>query len=341
VGKIVVGRRAFVSRFSRPGDQPFFYRGSKRMHVDKKLSVGRRRSGAATFLGLIGLAAAFSASAYYRWHHGYQVTISGTPATSDIVGKTYSFTPKASGPSGYTLTYSISGKPAWASFSTTTGQLLGIPAAANVGTYPNIIITVSDGPAHASLAPFSITVTGAPNTPPTISGTPSTTDAAGNAYSFTPTATDIDNNPLTFTIQNRPSWATFSTTTGQLSGTPMASAAGTYSNIVISVSDGTATASLAAFSITVTQMSSGSATVDWTPPTANTDGSVIANLAGYKIYYGTTSTALNQSIQVANAGLASYVVSNLSSGTWYFGVTAYTSDGTESGMSNVATKQVL
>ena len=308
------------------------------MRGGNKSSAGRHRSGAA-FLGLICLAAAFSASAYYRWKHN-QVTISGTPATTDVAGTTYSFQPTATGPSGYTLTYSISGKPAWASFSTTTGQLLGIPAAANVGTYSNIVITVSDGPAHASLAPFSITVTGVPNTPPTISGSPSTTVAAGNGYSFTPTAADANNNPLTFSIQNLPSWATFSTTTGQLSGTPTASAAGTYSSIVISVSDGTSTASLAPFSITVTQVSSGVATVDWTPPTANTDGSVISNLAGYKIYYGSTSTALNQTIQVANAGLASYTVSNLSSGTWYFGVTAYTTDGTESGMSNLGSKQV-
>jgi hypothetical protein len=311
------------------------------MSGNKKLPAGRRRSGAATFLALIGLAAAFSASAYYRWHHNYRVSISGTPVTSDVVGTTYSFTPQGSGPSGYTLTYSISGKPAWASFSTATGQLLGIPAAANVGSYPNIVITVSDKYTHASLAPFSITVTGGSNTPPSISGSPSTTDTAGAAYSFTPTATDANNNPLTFSIQNRPSWATFSTTTGQLSGTPTASAAGTYSNIVISVSDGMATASLTAFSITVTQISSGAASVNWMPPMTNTDGSVIANLAGYKIYYGTTSTALNQSVQVPNAGLASYVVSNLSSGTWYFAVTAYTTDGTESGMSNVAAKQVL
>jgi len=308
------------------------------MRDRKKLSAGRRLS-SVTFFGVISLLTAFAANAYYR-HHNYQVTISGTPATTDVAGKTYSFIPQATGPSGYTLSYSISGKPTWASFSTSTGQLLGIPAAASVGTYSNIVITVSDGRAQASLAPFSIQVTGVPNTPPTISGTPTTAVAAGTAYSFTPTASDANKNPLKFSIQNAPSWATFNTTTGQLSGTPTASYAGTYASIVISVSDGTSTASLAAFSITVTQVSSGSATVNWTPPLDNTDGSVISNLAGYKIYYGTTSTALNQSIQVSNAGLASYMVSNLSSGTWYFGVTAYTSDGTESALSNVASKRV-
>lgn len=299
----------------------------------------------AALLGVIGLAVAFDASAWQRWRY-YQVTISGTPATADVAGQAYSFTPAASGPSGRTLSYSISGKPAWASFSTITGQLSGTPTAANVGTYSNIAITASDGPSSATLAPFSITVSGTPNTPsptpntpPTISGSPATSVNVGNTYSFTPSAADANNNPLTFSIQNMPGWASFSTTTGQLSGTP--TAAGTYSNIIISVSDGTSSAALTAFSIAVNQVvAAGTATLNWTPPLDNTDGTVIANLAGYKIYYGTTSTALNQTIQVGNAGLSSYSFSNLASGTWYFGVTAYTSAGTESALSNIASKAV-
>jgi len=47
----------------------------------------------------------------------------------------------------------------------------------------------------------------------------------------------------------KPSWATFDTTTGLLSGLAVK---GTYSGIVITVSDGCATASLPAFSIKVT-----------------------------------------------------------------------------------------
>jgi tripartite motif-containing protein 71 len=83
----------------------------------------------------------------------------------------------------------------------------------------------------------------------TISGTPSTTDTAGTYYSFTPSAYDINGNPLTFSISNKPSWATFNPSTGTLSGTPVA---GTYSNIQISVSDGNGgSASLSPFSINV------------------------------------------------------------------------------------------
>jgi hypothetical protein len=84
-----------------------------------------------------------------------------------------------------------------------------------------------------------------------ISGTPSTTVAVGAAYSFTPTVSGAAG-ALTFSIQNAPPWTVFSSTTGQLSGTPSASDAGTYSNITLSVSDGSSTKSLAPFSVTVT-----------------------------------------------------------------------------------------
>jgi hypothetical protein len=242
-----------------------------------------------------------------------------------------------------TLAWSIQNKPAWAAFSATTGKLSGTPAATNVGSYTNIRISVSDGKLSAALAAFSITVTttAAPaNKAPTISGSPTTSLNVGTAYSFTPSATDADTgDTLTFSIQNKPSWATFSTSNGKLSGTPAAGDAGTASNIIISVSDGKASASLAAFSITVTQVATGSANVSWTPPTQNTDGTALTNLAGYRIYYGTSSGNLNQSATLS-AGLTSYLVDNLSPGTWYFQVRSYTTAGTESDASNLASKAI-
>lgn len=173
-----------------------------------------------------------------------------------------------------------------------------------------------------------------------ISGSPPTSVNVGAAYNFTPTASDPGGHTLTFSIQNAPSWATFNTSTGQLSGTPTATYAGTYSNIVISATDGNTSASLSPFAITVNQISNGSATINWTPPLYNTDGSALTDLAGYKIYYGTASNSLTQMVQVANAGVASYTLSNLTSGTWYFGVTAYDATGAESALSNVASKTV-
>ena len=61
-----------------------------------------------------------------------------------------------------------------------------------------------------------------------------------------PTASDPDGDELTFSIANKPDWASFDAATGLLNGTPPPAAVGTNSDITISVSDGQATASLAA-----------------------------------------------------------------------------------------------
>ena len=134
-------------------------------------------------------------------------TISGTPAGSVAVGQAYSFTPTAADPDGQALTFSIVNKPSWATFNTATGRLNGTPAAGNVGSFADIAISVSDGAATTSLPAFTISVV-ATNVAPTIGGTPSTTVTAGQAYSFTPTAADPDGQALTFSIANKPSWAT-------------------------------------------------------------------------------------------------------------------------------------
>jgi len=100
---------------------------------------------------------------------------------------------------------------------------------------------------------------------------------------------------------------------------------------------------LAPFAITVSSATSGgtgSASLRWTPPTRNTDGSTLTNLAGYKILYGTSASSLSKTITVANPGVSSYVVDNLASGTWYFTLKAYTTTGTESASSTVGSKSI-
>ena len=265
-------------------------------------------------------------------------TISGTPATTATAGTAYSWTPTASDPEGGTLTFAITNKPSWAAFSTTTGRLTGTPTTA--GTFGNIAISVSDGSASASLPAFTITVQPAPNRSPTISGTPTTSVLQGTAYSFQPTASDPDGNTLTFSITNRPAWASFDAATGRLTGTPGAADVGTTTGIVISVSDGAASAALAAFNISVQAVASGSATLSWLPPTTNTDGTPLTNLAGYKIYWGTAPGNYTSSVTIMNPGLATYVVGNLTPNTYYFAVTALNSGGTESVFSNAASKRI-
>jgi Putative Ig domain len=178
---------------------------------------------------------------------------------------------------------------------------------------------------------------------PTISGTPPTQITAGQAYSFTPSASGPSGSTLTFSVQNAPPWATFSTTSGALTGTPSSSNVGTFSDIVISVSDGSQSASLTAFSIQVSGSSStgsGSATLSWVPPTTNTNGSALTDVAGFVISYGTSPNELTQSVTVANASATGYTVENLAAGTWYFTVAVYTTTGTQSAPSGVASTTI-
>jgi nitrite reductase/ring-hydroxylating ferredoxin subunit len=266
--------------------------------------------------------------------------ISGSPATSVTAGQPYSFTPTASDPdTGQTLRFGIANRPAWANFDTVTGSLTGTPTSSNVGSFGNIVISVSDGIASATLPAFTITVASA-NRAPTISGAPPTSVTAGQAYSFRPTASDPDGQTLTFSIANKPVWANFSTTNGTLSGTPTSSQVGNYANIVITASDGSLSASLPAFAITVADVQTGSATLSWTPPTLNEDGTPLTNLKGYRIYYGTNSSSLGTMLDIPNPGVTSAVVENLSPANWYFAVKAYNTSNVESSLSNIASKAI-
>lgn len=288
---------------------------------------------ACVLVALLGTDFAWAQSA----HRCRNFSISGSPTPSVVAGQAYAFTPSVSG-WHQGLQFSIANKPAWASFSTSTGTLSGTPSTSNEGSFSNITISAVTACSNSSLAPFSIQVT-APASPPTISGTPASAVTAGSAYSFQPTASDPDGDALSFSVQNKPAWASFSGTSGTLSGTPTSTDVGTYSNIIISVSDGTSSVSLAPFSISVnsstTTATTGTANLTWTAPTTNTDGTPITNLAGYYVYYGTSASSLSQMVQVAGATMTTCSIAQLASGTWYFAVTAYLSDGTQSAPSNV------
>jgi hypothetical protein len=84
----------------------------------------------------------------------------------------------------------------------------------------------------------------------------------------------------------------------------------------------------------------GSAFLSWQPPTANTDGTALTGLAGYKIYFGFSANGLAVAATLKDPKAVQYVIQNLTRGTWYFAVTALATDGTESLLSPVASKTI-
>ena len=84
----------------------------------------------------------------------------------------------------------------------------------------------------------------------------------------------------------------------------------------------------------------GSATLSWTAPTQNEDGTDLVDLAGYKLYWGTSPGSYPNSVTIDNSTVTTYIVENLAPGTYEFVATAYNTAGVESRFSGVATKTI-
>jgi hypothetical protein len=145
---------------------------------------------------------------------------------------------------------------------------------------------------------------------------------------------------LTLSADVRPGWATFDPATGSLSGTPTEHDVGRSSAVVIRATDGEATVALA-FTIQVLRGALGSASLLWAPPTENEDGTPLVDLAGYKLYWGTTENVYPHSVTLMNPGITRYLVEELAPATWHFAITSINRQGIESGYSNLTIQEVL
>jgi hypothetical protein len=123
------------------------------------------------------------------------------------------------------------------------------------------------------------------NDTPTITGIPATTIKSDQTYSFVPTAQDVDGDNLTFSINNKPSWATFDPTTGKLSGALSDADIGAFNDIVIQVSDGLQTTSLPSFNLTVVD-SKIRGTVGTDNLSGDDTNNVIVGLSDNDVLYG-------------------------------------------------------
>ncbi|MBO2597336.1 tandem-95 repeat protein [Shewanella algae] len=180
--------------------------------------------------------------------------VPGVPTSVNAVASDASATVSFSAPastggaaiSSYTVTSSPGGLTA-----SGTGSPLTVSGLSN-GTGYSFTVSASNIAGTGPASSPSNTVTPEPdNKAPSISGTPAGSVDQDSYYSFIPTATDPDQDPLTFSISNKPAWASFNTASGELSGTPLREHVGVSDNIIIRVSDGALSTDLAPFSVEV------------------------------------------------------------------------------------------
>jgi hypothetical protein len=201
----------------------------------------------------------------------------------------------------------------------------------------------STGTTAGSGQSVSGVITTSPTTPVstmiTIQGAPPPSATVGTKYSFDPTVSS-SSAVVTFAISGQPPWVAFDRSTGALSGTPLAKDEGTTGHIVITASNGSYSTSMTPFTIRVNPATApsavSSAALSWAAPTENADGSPVTELAGYRIYYGTSPTELTKSVDVAGARSTTYVFKGLDGGTYYFSIVAYNSVGLRSHYSSLA-----
>ncbi|CAD6364326.1 hypothetical protein SHEWT2_03043 [Shewanella hafniensis] len=168
-------------------------------------------------------------------------------ATAGIAQATIAFTAPAFSGGSMITGYSVTANPGGAT-ATGAGSPITLSGLTNGVSYTFTVSATNIVGTGASSSASNAVV---PNGAPTISGTPALSINQDTLYSFIPTATDTVGDTLTFSITNKPTWATFEPATGALTGTPTNADIGITNGIVISVSDGTLSASLPAFSITV------------------------------------------------------------------------------------------
>jgi hypothetical protein len=167
------------------------------------------------------------------------------------------------------------------------------------------------------------------NRAPTIDGYANNVAQVGRDYVFQPEWSDPDGDELTFRATNLPPWAELDTTTGRLMGKPGTSDIGTYESISITVADASHDVSTREFSITVVGASNGVARLDWPAPVSKVDGSLLDDLAGYRILYGHDPEDLDHSVFIADPNANSYEFATLDAGTWYFSIVAINAGGEE------------
>lgn len=249
------------------------------------------------------------------------LSIATTSLPAGNAGSVYSATlTAAGGTSPYSWTLDSGSLPAGLSLSS-AGVISGTPASSGSASFT---VRVTDSQASPASVTRALTLQVNPAVL-VISTSALPNGATGTAYSTTLVASG-GIAPYTWTIASGSLPAGLALDPGGvISGTPTAAVAASFT-VRVTDSQGSPATATRALTLTTT----GSAQVFWTAPTLRDDTSNLTDLAGFKVYYGTSAGSLGNVQQVANPSATGVTISGLAAGTWFFAVTAYDSGNVES-----------
>jgi hypothetical protein len=131
-----------------------------------------------------------------------------------------------------------------------------------------------------------------------------------------------------------------STSSSESSSSDSSSSSSGFSSSSSSSSESSSSSSSSQSSSSSSSAGTGNVSLQWTEPKTNTNGTALTDLEGYTIQYGTSASHLTEAVNIDSPATTSYIVQDLAVGTWYFAISAYASDGTQSSLSNVVSTQV-
>lgn len=176
---------------------------------------------------------------------------------------------------------------------------------------------------------------------PEFVGAPNDRARVGQDYHYQPTVQGAAADTLSFTAVNLPPWARLDPKTGAITGRPATTHIGTYESIAITVTDGSQRkATSREFAITVFGPASGVARLQWPAPVSKVDGSLLDDLAGFRILYGRDPEELDHSVWISNPDARSYEFATLEEGAWYFAIVSVSVSGLE-GPATSPTRKVI
>ncbi len=170
-----------------------------------------------------------------------------------------------------------------------------------------------------------------PPAPITLRAVPRGDAWAGRPYSFYLSPTPAPGSKgLQFSSMNLPAWARLSSL-GVVYGTPGREDIGLYDEISLIATDGARFALLGPFSITVRNPEAArTVTVSWAPPRANSDGTPLTDLTGYRIEYAKFGQPFKTAFRARSAAMNRVVLDFLEPGDYLFRIFAIAANGVES-----------